>query len=113
MIHYSLPLKQRSVTGFTVRDIEIPTSTANVVEVTMTERYPKEGFAVNTESEMIVLILEGSVTIPGESKKLRLPEGSTVFVPKNTPYYWDPIFVKLYIVSTPPWTPQQQRLLPE
>jgi mannose-6-phosphate isomerase-like protein (cupin superfamily) len=113
MIRYSLPSDKNSESTFSVREIEVPTTTSNVAEVTMSERYPKSGFAVNTESEMIVLIMEGSVTIPVEDKKVSVRSGTTIFVPKNTPYFWNPTNAKLYIVSTPPWTPEQQQLIPE
>lgn len=113
MIHYSLPSDKNLESAFSVTEIEIPTTSANVAEVTMSERYPKSGFAVNTESEMIVLITEGSVTIPVGDKKVSVRSGTTVFVPKNTPYFWNPTKAKLYIVSTPPWTPEQQQLIPE
>ncbi len=114
MIHYSLPnispdaQADRAKEGFSAVDIELPTEAANAAEISLTGRYPESGFALNKKSEMIVRILEGSATFQCEGEEVRLPEGSTVLVQTDRPYCWIPQdYVKLYVISTPPWTPDQ------
>ena len=99
-----------STEGFSAIDINLPTTTANAAEITLTERYPENGFALNTRSEMIVRILEGGVVFICDGSEKILQEGSVIIVPINKPYCWMPQeYVKLYTVSTPPWTAEQHR----
>ncbi len=117
MIHYSLPNKDgsnkdnnRERKGFSAIDISLPTTAANVAEISLTGRYPEAGFALNKQSEMIVRILEGSTVFQCEDEEVFLPTGSTILVETNKAYCWIPEeFVKLYVVSTPPWTPEQHQ----
>jgi mannose-6-phosphate isomerase-like protein (cupin superfamily) len=110
MIYYSLPKQNtdREREGFSAIDITLPTTAANVSEINLTRRYPETGFALNRQSEMFVRIIEGSTIFHCEGEKILLPSGSTVLVQTNKPYCWIPQgTVRLYVVSTPPWTPDQ------
>lgn len=116
MIHYALPSREatRNRERFSARDIALPTSKANVAEITLSGRYPEAGFALNSESEMLVRILKGATVFHCEGEEVELPMGSTVLVETNKKYYWNPQEqVTLYVVSTPPWTVEQHRSIPE
>jgi mannose-6-phosphate isomerase-like protein (cupin superfamily) len=116
MIHYSLPKKDsdRERKGFSADDISLPSQAMNAAEITLVSRYPETGFALNTQSEMIVRVLKGSVVFHCEGEEVELPEGSTVLVQIDKKYYWTPREpVTLYIVSSPPWTLEQSRSVPE
>lgn len=94
--------------GFSAVDIELPIKELNVAEITLTKRYPSQGFAKNTKSTMVVKVLEGEVLFVGEDENILLPKGSVLLVETNKKYAWEPqSSVVLYIVSTPPWTPEQ------
>lgn len=115
MLHYSLPNEDasRDSAGFSAVDISLPSEAANVAEITLTSRYPETGLTLNTESEMIVRVLEGETVFSCDREEISLPAGSTILVQTNRPYCWIPRgSVRLYVVSTPPWTAQQQRSIP-
>ena len=112
MLHYALPGHDpdRTREGFSAIDIDLPTDKANVADIRLSHRYPASGCALNTISEMIVLVREGEVVFHCEDEEIRLPEGSTILVETNRPYFWEPQpSVRLHVVSTPPWTPEQHR----
>ena len=116
MIHHSLPNQDsdRERQGFSATDISLPTTAANVAEISLTSRYPESGFALNKQSEMIVRILDGSTIFHCEGEEVLLPQGTTVLVQTNKRYCWIPQgSVRLYVVSTPPWTSEQHESLPE
>jgi hypothetical protein len=92
-----------------VKDFPIDTNSSNISEIVLTKRYPEQGFALNTKSEMVVYVLNGKVHYNQEAI---LETGSIILVKINEKYYWQPIGkVTLLIFSTPPWTPEQQTLL--
>ena len=92
-----------------VKDFSIETNSSNISEIVLTERYPEQGFVLNTKSEMVVYILNGKAYYNQETI---LETGSVILVKTNEKYYWQPIEkVTLLIFSTPPWTPEQQILL--
>ncbi len=96
------------------KEIDLPTKNANVAEITLTGRYPEQGYVLNTKSEMIVRVLEGSAKLQyKDDAEVIVKTGETVFVPTNRAYAWVPNgSVTLYIVSTPPWTNAQQETQP-
>ncbi len=92
-----------------VKDFPIDTNSSNISEIVLTERYPEQGFSINTKSEMVVYVLNGKVHYNQETI---LETGSVILVKINEKYYWQPIEkVTLLIFSTPPWTLEQQILL--
>lgn len=116
MLHYVPPTKavDRERPGFSAIDIGLPSSAANLAEICLTGRYPETGFAMNTQSEMFVRVLEGQVTLSCEGYEATMKAGSTVLVETNRPYFWMPDgFVRLLVFSTPPWTPEQHRNVPK
>lgn len=112
MIHYAHPREEvdRKRQGFAAIDIPLPSSRMNASEITLTERYPEIGFSLNEESEMFVRVVSGAVVFQCGDDSVFLPSGSTVLVERNTRYFWSPQeHVTLYVVSSPPWTPEQHR----
>lgn len=116
MLSYVLPsaLADRERPGFSAIDLPLATNASNASDITLTSRYPETGLTLNASSEMIVRILEGGATVfHSEGEEIELSAGATILVPANRPYYWRPKgMVRLYVVSTPPWTKEQQRPLP-
>ncbi len=116
MIHYQIPSVEstRELQGFSAFDISLPATDMNIAEICLTNRYPERGTAINKQSEMIVRVLKGEVTFHCEGEEVLLPQDSTVLVQINKPYYWIPQgFVKILVVSSPPWTPEQHENVSE
>ncbi len=117
MIHYHIPNVdgvgvEGKNAGFLAVDFTLPIEESNVAEIHLSERYPTIGFARNTKSKMIVRVLEGGVVFACEGETVFLPKGAVVLVETNKPYAWEPKSeVTLYIVSIPPWTPEQAELI--
>ena len=111
MLYYSLPHQSdaRSKSGFSAVDIPLPVEGFNVAEITLTGPYPEKGHAMNTVSDMAIRILAGETLFECEGERVTLPTGSTVLVQANKRYRWIPAdSVTLYVVSSSPWSPEQQ-----
>lgn len=119
MIHYHVPNveganSESKDSGFLAIDFTLPLEEANVAEIHLSERYPIGGFALNTKSKMIVRVLEGGVVFVCEGETIFLPKDSVVLVEPNKQYAWEPKpEVTLYVVSVPPWTPEQATVITE
>lgn len=98
--------------GFLAVDFNLPMEESNVAEINLSERYPAEGFTLNTKSKMIVRVLEGGVTFICDDESIFLPKDSVVLVETNKKYAWEPKpEVSLFIVSIPPWTADQAEIV--
>lgn len=96
----------------TVTDFPIDSSKSNISKIVLKDRYPESGCAINTESEMIVYILEGSVGLSQDATGTLYEAGDVVLIKQNSAYFWQPYDkVSLLIVSTPPWTHEQQKII--
>jgi mannose-6-phosphate isomerase-like protein (cupin superfamily) len=94
-----------------IRDYPLETANANLAEITLIGRYPENGYALNTVSEMMVYVLQGEVVLYLEDSETLLREKDAVLVDKNKKYFWQPNpAVTLLIFSTPPWTKEQQEM---
>lgn len=115
MLHYELPsdVPSREREGFSAHDVYLPAHNGNLAEIRLTSRYPESGFARNTKSEMIVRVLEGSVTFVCEGERVELPTGSTVLVERYRTYHWEPTDSALLLVfSSPAWSKEQHEHIP-
>lgn len=98
----------------TVKDFPTNSSNSNISEITLSTRYPEEGSALNTVSEMTVYIKSGSITLTAAGVKQKFVAGSVALVPINTEYYWEleeGYPATILIFSTPPWTKEQQKII--
>ncbi len=96
-----------------VVDFPFDSKNANLAKITLDARYPEQGFAMNTVSEMTVYVLEGSVVLHTEDGEQVYNAGTAVCIPKGQKYFWNPDGqVTLLVFSTPPWTKEQQELFP-
>lgn len=103
------PDGMRTKNGFRAKDFTLDSTLANLAEIELTQRYPETGFALNTQSEMIVYISEGKVLFAQGEKKI-FTKGSAVRVKPNEKYFWLPLKkVRMIVFSTPPWTPEQHK----
>ena len=69
-------------------------------------RYPEAGFAVNRESDMVIRVTLGIGIIATKETSDMVTEGDTLFIDKQTPYYYEGN-LEVMLVSSPPWLPDQ------
>jgi hypothetical protein len=114
MLYHTKPNRTptRTAFGFESTDIPIPSKLMNVAEITLSAQYPLTGFVRNKEAGMSVLVTHGSALFECEGETLALSAGSSVFVEAGKKYRWSPTReVTLWVVSSPPWTVQQQEVV--
>jgi hypothetical protein len=87
----------------------------NDAEITITGRYPAEGYAVNDISTALVSIESGSgiVTIKG-SEPQKLEAGDRQLIKPGEPYFFMAMGeLAIRYIATPAWTAEQSRVIPE
>lgn len=77
---------------------------------TLIGRYPEKGYCVNTASEELVYVLEGSGKIFFEDRDIEFSEGDSVLIDSGEKYFWDTKYCKVALVCTPAWNSEQYRL---
>ena len=99
----------RAKSGFRAKDFPLDTTKSNVSKIDLSTRYPETGFALNTRSEMVVYVLDGTTQLYcGEKRTVH--KGAVILIKKGEKYFWQPHGkVTLLIFNTPPWVPEQQR----
>jgi hypothetical protein len=101
----------RTKKDFSAKDFPLDTKLSNVSEITLSTRYPESGYALNTVSEMVVYILKGEIALTQNVQERIYSKGEVALVKANAKYFWVPQkSATLLIFSTPPWTPEQQKL---
>lgn len=87
-------------------------ATINDAEITLTTRYPAEGYAVNDISTALISVEsgEGSITTGDEVRPLVV--GDRVLVQPGEPYYIQ-VMGELVIryIASPAWTAEQARII--
>jgi mannose-6-phosphate isomerase-like protein (cupin superfamily) len=95
--------------GFEAKEFLLPSSNVNLAEITLTARYPEEGFVSNGKSEMTAYILKGNVVLACAGENRELAAGTAVVIPVGKRYAWQPdAEVTMLIFSAPSWSPDQQ-----
>ena len=96
--------------------------TTSVEEYVMTEpaisgataivygRYPEKGYAVNTMSHELALVLSGNGYIGTVHKKTQIELGDCILLQPNEKYFWDG-HMAIFIVCTPKWKPRQHTIV--
>jgi len=115
--HPATPEGVRGKNDFFSRELEFPAiTTFNAAEIIVNVRYPEFGWAQNVESDMVVRVLTGRLYLfvhsEPEASAQCYSKGETLHIPKGTIYYWVPELPGvLFVVASPPWTKEQQKLL--
>lgn len=73
-------------------------------------RYPEKGFATNSISKELVLVLEGNGVIGFEDKKVAIEKDDVLLLNPNEKYYWEGN-LSLFMACTPAWKPDQHKLV--
>jgi mannose-6-phosphate isomerase-like protein (cupin superfamily) len=72
-------------------------------------RYPEKNFALSTESEMIIYVIDGQGAITTKESEVTLQPGDVVCVDKNEPYFYQGSNLYISMHSTPAWNSQHYR----
>jgi hypothetical protein len=76
-------------------------------------RFPKEGYIVSNKVNEIIFLLKGSGNIvvqkKGAEERLRLEKEAIAFIPKKTPFFFEPTpSMEILSATGPAWYPKQQ-----
>lgn len=106
---------QKFVNGETCRGVVYvaPGAPSDFAEITITGRYPEEGWAVNHEAHESVRVHRGvgALAVQGSSE-VRLLQGDVVHVPPETPFVWSGDMI-LHMTCTPPFSTDQYEIIEE
>ncbi len=98
--------------GAVIREPSLESSPIGDAEIYIENRYPKEGFALNTACDILAIILEqrGRVLYHPDTGKepITVSRGGKLYIPQGEAYAFEGP-VKLEYVSFPPWTPDQAK----
>lgn len=87
----------------------------NDAEITITGRYPAEGYAVNDISTALVSVESGSgiVTIK-DSDAQKVETGDRILIKSGEPYFFKAMGeLAIRYIATPAWTAEQSRIIEE
>lgn len=74
-------------------------------------RYPETGWAVNTEVSEIIFVLEGSGELITKERRVTLAKAALAVVETGEAYYFEGKSLRVFIAYTPPWTPEQYKVM--
>ena len=75
-------------------------------------RYPAAGWARNTRCNEMIFTLEGSGTLHTEAKEYSLTKDTVVLIDPQEKYYFTGTRLRLFLATTPPWSPEQHQVTP-
>lgn len=92
------------------RGASYPAGSADIdgAVITVSGRYPSEGFLTNDICKELVYIVSGTGILLSPSETVRFNEGDVVFIDKNETFAWDGSFVGFF-ATTPRFDPGQHR----
>jgi hypothetical protein len=87
----------------------------NDAEITITGRYPTEGYAVNDISLALVSIESGSgIVAVKDSEPQKIETGDRILIKPGEPYFFKPTGkLAIRYIATPAWTVEQSRIIEE
>lgn len=79
--------------------------------VTISGRYPDEGYGVNLISKELIYVIEGSGTLNFKNEKIEFSEGDSILIEPNEKYYYDTKYCKISMSCSPAWSIEQHKLV--
>lgn len=73
-------------------------------------RYPDKGRVVNLKCKELVYVLEGSVLLEVEGRKVKLEKGDEVLIMPKEKYHWEGN-CKIFTACAPAWFPEQHKMV--
>ncbi|MCA9392358.1 hypothetical protein KC614_04120 [candidate division WWE3 bacterium] len=92
-----------------VFEYRLDSKNVSICTATINGRYPDEGRVANTECEEIYFVISGVGVIHSELGDFHIQEGDTYHFEKGETYWTEGNDLKLVLVNTPKWTPEQHK----
>jgi len=70
-------------------------------------RYPESGWSMNTISHLEFFVISGRGTLTTAEKTVELKSEDVVIINPNESYYYVGNHLRIFMASTPPWSPEQ------
>lgn len=80
---------------------------ADLAEAMINGRYPEAGFGLNRESDMMIYVVSGSGAVVQEGTGFEIHPQQAVSIDKGTKYYFEGNNLRILMISSPPWSPEQ------
>ena len=93
-----------SIEEYRMRDSSISGAT-----VILSGRYPDKGFAVNTKSHELVLVLSGTGVIGTKQKETQIELGNCILIRPNEKFYWRG-HMAIFMACAPSWKAKQHKI---
>lgn len=74
-------------------------------------RYPASGWSFNTAVKEMVLVLSGEGKIVTRNDEKPLAKDTMVLLDINEQYYFEGSSLRIFMPTTPAWTPDQYRII--
>lgn len=84
---------------------------SDLAEARINGRYPKEGFAFNEYSDMMIRVISGAGAVAMRSTSHELATGDVVRIEKQTPYYYEGDELQILMISSPAWSSDQYKVV--
>lgn len=78
--------------------------------VILSGRYPDKGFAINSVSHELVLVLSGSGVIGTKNKEFQIELGNCILIRPKEKYYWRG-HMALFMACAPSWKTKQHHMV--
>lgn len=95
----------------TVWEYEFPSKDLSYATAIINGRYPTEKRVRNRKCQEVYFVLSGSGTIHSAKGDVAMHEGDLYFFEKNEIYWVEGNNLKLALVNTPKWTPDQHEIV--
>jgi mannose-6-phosphate isomerase-like protein (cupin superfamily) len=90
-----------------VWEYEIPTEHVSIATAYINGRFPVNGKALNLRSEQIYYVVSGTGSIHTEKGVTSINEADVFYFEKGEPYWMEGKQLKIAIINSPAWSPQQ------
>jgi mannose-6-phosphate isomerase-like protein (cupin superfamily) len=72
-------------------------------------RYPEAGWAMNERSKEMVYVISGTGVFATQETSIQLHEADVVLIDTHEPYSFEGSELRLFMPTTPAWTPDQYK----
>jgi mannose-6-phosphate isomerase-like protein (cupin superfamily) len=110
LIKKSQAKKKANSDQCTVWEYDSPSENVSFATAYIDGRYPDKGMVANMECEEIYYVLGGSGIIHSEFGDFNIEEGDIYHFKKGEKYWSEGKELKLVLVNTPKWSPEQMEL---
>lgn len=89
-----------------VEEYRMPNQTLSGATAIVYGRYPEKGYATNTKSHELALVISGNGFIGTKRKRMAIELGDCILIRPNEQFYWSGNMA-IFMVCAPSWKPSQ------